>query len=81
MNGGTYETMLDKLINVRERFELYNIQLDKYENYNLANKHEFRSIKNDLIKKIKKWMKDTKDPLYSNKIHSPYFLDTLKKLK
>lgn len=81
MNGGTYKTMLDKLINVRERFELYNIQLDKYENYNLANKDEFKSVKKDLMKKIKTWMKDTKDPLYLNIIQSPYFLDTLKELK
>jgi len=73
--------MLDKLINVRERFELYNIQLDKYENHNLANKDEFKSIEKHLIKKITTWMKDTKDPLYSNIIQSPYFLDTLKKLK
>lgn len=81
MKGGTYQTMLDKLINVRERFELYNIQLDKYENHNLANKDEFKSIEKHLIKKITTWMKDTKDPLYSNIIQSPYFLDTLKKLK
>ena len=81
MNGGTYKTMLDKLINVRERFELYNIQLDKYENYNLANKDDFKLIKNELMKKIKKWMKDTKDPLYSSKIQSPYLLDTLRELK
>ena len=73
--------MLDKLINVRERFELYNIKLDKYENDNLANKNEFKSIKKNLIKKIKIWMKETKDPLYLNVIQSPFFLDTLKKLK
>ena len=81
MKGGTYKTMLDKLINVRERFELYNIQLDKYENYNLANKDDFKLIKNELMKKINKWMKDTKDPLYSSKIQSPYLLDTLRELK
>jgi hypothetical protein len=38
-------------------------------------------IKNELMKKIKKWMKDTKDPLYSSKIQSPYLLDTLRELK
>ena len=29
MNGGTYQSMIGKLTNVRERYELYNIKKDK----------------------------------------------------
>ena len=44
MNGGTYQTMLGRLINVRERYELFDIKLDKYERKNLANDKKFKKI-------------------------------------
>ncbi len=81
MNGGTYQTMLGRLINVRERYELFDIKLDKYERKNLANDKKFKKIKQKLTKKILLWMKSTKDPLLFNQIKSPFFLDTLKELK
>ena len=81
MNGGTYQTMLGRLINVRERYELFDIKLDKYERKNLANDKKFTKLKQKLTKKILLWMKSTKDPLLFNQIKSPFFLDTLKELK
>jgi len=81
MNGVTYQTMLDKLINVKERYELYNIKQDKYESKNLANNNHFKKIKRELVKKIFLWMKSTKDPLLFKQVKSPFFLDTLKELK
>ena len=68
MNGGTYQTMLDTLINVRERYELYDMQLDKHEINNLANDEKFKTIKDQLTEKVKVWMKFTKDPLLLNQI-------------
>ena len=81
MKGGTYQTMIDKLVNARDHFELYNIKLDKFENNNLAYDEKFKTIKDKLTKKIKQWMILTKDPLYTHDVRSPFFLDTLKKLK
>ena len=81
MMGGTYKTMLDQTINVRERFELYDIKIDKFERKNLANNKKYKGIKQTLLRKIVKWMKITKDPLLKNQIQSPFFLDTLKQLK
>ena len=73
--------MIDKLVNARDHFELYNIKLDKFENNNLAYDEKFKTIKDKLTKKIKQWMILTKDPLYTHDVRSPFFLDTLKKLK
>ena len=81
MMGATYKTMLDQLINVKERYELYDLKKDKFERKNLAQNKKYKKIRLDLLKKIAKWMKYTKDPLLSNQIKSPFFIDTLKELK
>ena len=81
MNGGTYQSMIGKLINVRERYELYNIKKDKYERKNLANNKKYKKVRQKLIKEIMLWMKSTKDPLLFKQIKSPFFLDTIKELK
>ena len=81
MMGATYKSMLDQIINVRERYELYDIKKDKLEKKNLAKNEKYKSIRQELLKKISNWMKSTKDPLLSNQIKSPFFIDTLKELK
>ena len=81
MMGDTYTTMLDQLINVRERYELYDLKKDKFERKNLAQNKKYKKVRLDLLKKIAKWMKSTKDPLLGNQIKSPFFIDTLKELK
>ena len=81
MNGGTYQSMIGKLTNVRERYELYNIKKDKYERKNLANRKKYKKVRQKLIKEIFSWMKSTRDPLLFKQIKSPFFLDTIKELK
>ena len=81
MMGDTYKTMLGQIINIRERYELYDINRDKFEKKNLANNKKYKSIKRELLRKIVRWMKKTKDPLLKKQIQSPFFLDTLKQLK
>ncbi len=81
MNGGTYQSMIGKLTNVRERYELYNIKKDKYERKNLANNKKYKKVRQKLIKEIFLWMRSTKDPLLFKQIKSPFFLDTIKELK
>ena len=81
MNGCTYQSMIGKLINVRERYELYNIKQDKYERKNLANNKKYKKVRKKLIKEIFLWMRSTKDPLLFKQIKSPFFLDTIKELK
>ena len=81
MMGDTYKTMLGQIINIRERYELYDINRDKFERKNLANSKKYNSIKRELLRKIVRWMKKTKDPLLKKQILSPFFLDTLKQLK
>ena len=81
MMGATYKSMLDQIINVRERYELYDIKKDKLEKKNLAKNEKYNKIRYDLLKKLSNWMKSTKDPLLSNQIKSPFFIDTLKELK
>ena len=81
MMGDTYKTMLGQIINIRERYELYDINRDKFERKNLANSKKYKSIKRELLRKIVRWMKKTKDPLLKKQIQSPFFLDTLKQLK
>ena len=81
MMGDTYKSMLDQLINVRERYELYDIKKDKFEKKNLAKNEKYKKIRQDLLKKTSNWMKSTKDPLLGNQIKSPFFIDTVKELK
>tara|TARA_B100001093_G_scaffold208720_1_gene200514 strand:+ start:1589 stop:2296 length:708 start_codon:yes stop_codon:yes gene_type:complete len=81
MMGATYISMLDQIINVRERYELYDIKKDKLEKKNLAKNEKYKNIRQELLKKLFNWMKSTKDPLLSNQIKSPFFIDTLKELK
>ena len=81
MMGATYISMLDQIINVRERYELYDIKKDKLEKKNLAKNEKYKNIRQELLKKLSNWMKSTKDPLLSNQIKSPFFIDTLKELK
>lgn len=81
MMGATYLSMLDQIINVRERYELYDIKKDKLEKKNLAKNEKYKNIRQELLKKLSNWMKSTKDPLLSNQIKSPFFIDTLKELK
>ena len=81
MMGPTYKTMLKQMINVRDRYELYHIKTDKFERKNLAQNMKYKKIRQNLLKKIAKWMKSTKDPLLNNHIKSPFLIDTLKALK
>ena len=81
MNGCTYQSMIGKLTNVRERYELYNIKKDKYERKNVANNKKYKKVRQKLIKEIFLWMRSTKDPLLFKQIKSPFFLDTIKELK
>ncbi len=81
MMGPVYKTMLNQIINVRDRYELYDIKKDKFERKNLAQNKKYKKIRQDLLKKIAKWMKSTKDPLLNNQIKSPFFIDTIKDLK
>ena len=81
MNGYTYQSMIGKLTNVRERYELYNIKKDKYERKNVANNKKYKKVRQKLIKEIFLWMRSTKDPLLFKQIKSPFFLDTIKELK
>ena len=81
MMGATYKSMLGQIINVRERYELYDIKKDKLEKKNLAKNEKYKNIRQELLKKLFNWMKSTKDPLLSNQIKSPFFIDTLKELK
>ena len=81
MMGPTYKAMLKQMINVRDRYELYHIKTDKFERKNLAQNMKYKKIRQNLLKKIAKWMKSTKDPLLNNHIKSPFLIDTLKDLK
>ena len=80
MMGPTYKAMLKQMINVRDRYELYHIKKDKFERKNLAQNKKYKKIRQDLFRKIAKWMKSTKDPLLNNHIKSPFFIDTVKDL-
>ena len=44
MMGATYLSMLDQIINVRERYELYDIKKDKLEKKNLAKNEKYKNI-------------------------------------
>ncbi len=80
MMGPTYKAMLKQMINARDRYELYHIKKDKFERKNLAQNKKYKKIRQDLLRKIVKWMKSTKDPLLNNHIKSPFFIDTVKDL-
>jgi N-sulfoglucosamine sulfohydrolase len=48
----------------RPKFELYDIQKDPGEINNLANQKRYQPVFDDLLKKLKQFQKDTKDPWF-----------------
>ncbi|MBA2762021.1 MAG: DUF4976 domain-containing protein [Segetibacter sp.] len=48
----------------RPKFELYDIQKDPGEINNLANQKRYQLVFDDLLKKLKQFQKDTKDPWF-----------------
>lgn len=76
-----YPLMLDQLDGVRSPVELYDLQVDRWEQHNLADAPELSSVRSDLSQRLLGWMQETDDPLLQGPVASPYAVDVLARLK
>jgi arylsulfatase A-like enzyme len=65
MQSGTYEQK------PRPEQELYDRRHDPWEQYNVAERPEYESIKRDLARKLDRWMHETDDPALSGERPAP----------
>ncbi len=62
-------------------FELYDLREDPLEQHNLVDEPSYRSTRDDLIGKLRKWMVDTGDPLLDGPMAQGTYLQRMKAFK
>ncbi|MGI5893857.1 MAG: sulfatase [Candidatus Merdivicinus sp.] len=72
-DGKTKRYLMEKGLRemVHEPLELYDTLLDPAERNNLANKDEYRGIRDELLKQLEEHMRQTEDPLLSGSYPKP----------
>lgn len=61
---------LDPSLLYHPAFELYDLKNDPWETNNLANEQQYQEIRDELIRTLRGWMKDTCDPLLKGPVAS-----------
>ncbi|MCB0045807.1 MAG: sulfatase [Caldilineaceae bacterium] len=80
MRSPIYPQMIDEIIAERPPFELYDLRADPFERVNLFDRPEAQAVRADLIRRLRNWMTETRDPLLDGPIASPYYSDSRQRL-
>ena len=76
-----YPLMLREFGGVRPPVELYDLTTDRWEQNNLAGAPELTLVEDNLRQRLLDWMKATADPLLDGPVASPYYRDSLARLR
>lgn len=80
MRSPIYPQMIDKIVEERPHFELFNLRVDPHEQNNLIGHPDYVNVFNDLRHRLSTWMVETGDPLVNGPVSSPFFQDGIQLL-
>lgn len=75
-----YPLLIGEFGRVRPHVELYDLTTDPVERQNLAGRPEVADIEADLRLRLRRWMRETEDPLLQGPVASPYHHESLRRL-
>ncbi|MFA5688278.1 MAG: sulfatase [Kiritimatiellales bacterium] len=78
--GEIYRTAVEKYMELRPRYELYDLSADPWEQNNLSGMPEQTDVEKQLKEKLISWMKETGDPLLNGPVRSFYNRELLMEL-
>jgi arylsulfatase A-like enzyme len=73
MQGAIYRTSVGKYMDLRPRYELYDLQNDPWERNNLAENPDCAALRKELHSRLVVWMKETGDALLEGPVKSVYY--------
>ncbi len=73
MQGAIFRTSVGKYMDLRSRYELYDLQNDPWEQNNLAEEPEHAALRAELHGRLVTWMKETGDALLNGPVRSIYY--------
>ena len=76
-----YVLLAHELDRVRDHVELYDLAADPWEQENLAGRPEVAETEADLRGRLLRWMRETEDPLLEGPVASPYYYESIKRLR
>ncbi|MBV9354936.1 MAG: sulfatase [Chloroflexi bacterium] len=76
-----YPLMISDFGQVRPTVELYDLASDPLERTNLADRPELMSVQDDLLGRLRAWMKASQDPILDGPVASPYYASALTRLR
>jgi arylsulfatase A-like enzyme len=79
--GPIYKSSLDDYWKKGGRYELYDLEQDRWEADNLAGQRAYVQIERDLRHRLLAWMRDTNDPLLQGPIACPFYEETIYELE
>jgi arylsulfatase A-like enzyme len=75
-----YPLMLPAFGRVRDHTELYDLTSDPFEQTNLTGHPNLTKVEADLRTRLRRWMRETDDPLLRGPVVSPYYREALRRL-
>jgi arylsulfatase A-like enzyme len=76
-----YPMLMRSFGHTREHVELYDLWADPWERKNLAGQHGLGPTEAALSEKLWAWMEETQDPLLDGPVASPYYRESLGRLR
>lgn len=76
-NGLIYPHVAGQATGHRPPLELYDLERDPLERYNLAGRPEVAALQDGLLRRLRRWMEETGDPLLGGPPPSPFYRTAL----
>jgi arylsulfatase A-like enzyme len=76
-----YPLLIPAFGRVRDHIEIYDLTMDPWEQMNLSGRPEMVNVETNLRQRLLRWMRETDDPLLKGPVASPYYHETLTRLR